>query len=85
MVLHRPRIREKYGLSDEDIRTVVALILLRGEHITPQVQIRACRDPHDDRFLEGAVSGRADLIVSGDEDLLVLPTLLPFPEWLLPA
>jgi putative PIN family toxin of toxin-antitoxin system len=34
--------------------------------------IRACRDPHDDKFLEVAVDGRADLIVTGDQDLLAL-------------
>ncbi len=33
---------------------------------------RACRDPRDDKFLEVAVHGRADLIVSGDADLLAL-------------
>lgn len=32
----------------------------------------ACRDPTDDKFLELAVNGHADLIVSGDADLLVL-------------
>jgi putative PIN family toxin of toxin-antitoxin system len=34
--------------------------------------IRACRDTRDDKFLEVAVHGRAELIVTGDEDLLVL-------------
>jgi putative PIN family toxin of toxin-antitoxin system len=34
--------------------------------------IHACRDPKDDKFLEVAVHGRANLIVTGDEDLLVL-------------
>jgi putative PIN family toxin of toxin-antitoxin system len=34
--------------------------------------IRACRDPRDDKFLEVAVNGRADAIVTGDQDLLVL-------------
>jgi uncharacterized protein len=34
--------------------------------------IRACRDPKDDKFLELAVHGRAELIVTGDEDLLAL-------------
>ena len=34
--------------------------------------IRACRDPCDDKFLELAVDGHADLIVTGDSDLLVL-------------
>ena len=34
--------------------------------------IRACRDPKDDKFLELAVNGRADVLVSGDADPLVL-------------
>jgi putative PIN family toxin of toxin-antitoxin system len=34
--------------------------------------IRACRDPRDDKFLEVAVHGHADLIVTGDADLLAL-------------
>jgi putative PIN family toxin of toxin-antitoxin system len=34
--------------------------------------IRACRDPRDDKFLEVAVHGRADLILTGDVDLLAL-------------
>jgi putative PIN family toxin of toxin-antitoxin system len=34
--------------------------------------IRACRDPMDDKFLEVAVHGRADAIVTGDADLLDL-------------
>jgi predicted nucleic acid-binding protein len=34
--------------------------------------INECRDPRDDKFLELAVSGRADYLVSGDKDLLVL-------------
>ena len=37
--------------------------------------IRASRDPNDDKFLEAAVNGRADVIVSGDADL---PELHPF-------
>jgi len=34
--------------------------------------IRTCRDPRDDKFIEVAVHGRADAIVTGDEDLLAL-------------
>ncbi len=34
--------------------------------------IRACRDPRDDKFLELAVHGRADLLLTGDADLLAL-------------
>ena len=71
-VLNRPRIREKYQLTDQDIQTVVGLILLRGEPVASEKRITACRDPKDDKFLEIAVAGGADVIVSGDEDLLTL-------------
>jgi len=71
-VLNRPRIRHKYHLEDEDIATVLALILLRGEAVTPARRINACRDAKDNYILEAAITGRADAIVSGDQDLLVL-------------
>jgi uncharacterized protein len=34
--------------------------------------IQQCRDPKDDKFLEAAVNGRADVLVTGDKDLLEL-------------
>ena len=34
--------------------------------------VAACRDPDDDKFIELAINGRADVIVSGDGDLLAL-------------
>ncbi len=37
-----------------------------------QEEIQACRDVKDDKFLELAVNGNADVIVTGDTDLLVL-------------
>jgi uncharacterized protein len=35
--------------------------------------------PHDDKFLELAVNGRADLIISGDADLLALNPFRDIP------
>ena len=35
-------------------------------------RVQACRDPRDDKFLDVAVNGRADVIVTGDADLLAL-------------
>jgi predicted nucleic acid-binding protein len=43
-----------------------------AELVTITARIAACRDPTDDKFLELAVNGHADLIVSGDADLLAL-------------
>jgi putative PIN family toxin of toxin-antitoxin system len=39
--------------------------------------IQACRDPKDDKFLELAVNGQAEYLITGDKDLLVLH---PFRE-----
>ena len=47
-------------------------LLIEAETVPIAERIAACRDPTDDKFLELAVNGRADLIVSGDADLLVL-------------
>ena len=38
--------------------------------ITERVEI--CRDPRDDKFLELALAGRADFLLTGDADLLAL-------------
>ena len=35
-------------------------------------RIHACRDPKDDKFLDVALTGEAQLIVTGDQDLLAL-------------
>jgi putative PIN family toxin of toxin-antitoxin system len=40
--------------------------------IDPTESIEQCRDPKDNKYLELAVSGQADCIVTGDEDLLIL-------------
>ena len=42
-------------------------------------RIAACRDHTDDKFLELAINGHADLIVSGDADLLVLNPFRSIP------
>ncbi len=71
-VLSRPRIQNKYHLTNEDAQTILMFILLRGEAVTPNRKITACRDPKDNQFLEVSAAGQADVIVSGDKDLLVL-------------
>jgi len=45
---------------------------MAAEPVEIKTRIRACRDPKDDKFLEVAVDGRADAIVTGDHDLLEL-------------
>ena len=42
------------------------------ENVEPKESVTVCRDPKDNKFLEVAVEGGATVIVSGDQDLLVL-------------
>jgi putative PIN family toxin of toxin-antitoxin system len=41
--------------------------------------VRECRDPKDDKFLELALNGAADVVVTGDGDLLALDPFQGIP------
>jgi uncharacterized protein len=47
-------------------------MLKAAEPVAITETIAACRDPKDDKFLELAINGKAEIIVSGDSDLLAL-------------
>jgi putative PIN family toxin of toxin-antitoxin system len=59
-------------LINPDTRAWLRKLIGAAELVTISRRIAACRDATDDKFLELAVSGHADLIVSGDGDLLAL-------------
>ncbi|MCU1267062.1 MAG: PilT protein domain protein [Acidobacteria bacterium] len=46
--------------------------LKETELIEIRERVSDCRDENDNKFLELALSGKADCIISGDDDLLVL-------------
>ena len=45
----------------------------------PSVQVRVCRDESDDKFLSIALNIKADCLVTGDPDLLVLHPFQDIP------
>ena len=69
-VLHRKQFR-RY-INEEDARSFIAALARESEWIDVNVQIKTCRDPKDEKFLEVAVSGQATQLITGDADLLVL-------------
>jgi putative PIN family toxin of toxin-antitoxin system len=75
-VLRRPRFAPKIAPSFLDN---VRRILAAAELVTIAERLAVCRDPDDDKFLELAVNGKADVIVSGDADLLALETFRGIP------
>jgi len=78
-VLSRPQIQNKYNITNNDVRTVLQLIILRGEEVAPTERINVCRDVRDNIFLEVAIAGQVDALVSGDADLLVLHPFRKIP------
>ena len=67
------------SLTDPDARAWLKDLLTAAELVTITERIAACRDPTDDKFLELAVNGHADLIVSGGGDLLALNLFRQIP------
>ena len=58
----------------------MALVLALSEVVDlPDTIPRICRDPDDDRLIACAVVGEADVIVSGDDDLLALKQVGSIP------
>ena len=72
-VLTRCKFEVRIGLVSRD-----ALLTLVGafELVPRKCVVTDCRDPKDNKFLELALSGKAYLILTGDDDIL---TLHPWP------
>ena len=74
-VIRYPRIAKRHGWSEEEIRTVIAKLRRIASVTSGHLSVHAvARDEADNRYLECAVEGHADYIVSGDRDLLDLKT-----------
>ena len=75
-VLSRPKLH----LTPEVVSVVVARAQRRAEFVTPTKAITAVEaDPTDNKFLEAALEGKADYVVSGDKHLLDLKTFRGIP------
>lgn len=69
-VLARPKFDRYISLHDR--QQFLRLLSKIAEFVPVIHSMCACRDPKDDKFLDLACSGAANLIVSGDQDLLDL-------------
>jgi putative PIN family toxin of toxin-antitoxin system len=67
-VLKRP----KFGLPPNLVDELLSFVRQRSHWVEPEVELEIVRDPSDDKFVEAALSGGANTIVSSDRDLLDL-------------
>lgn len=58
--------------SETEGQELVRLLAQTAEIITINITITDCRDAKDNKFLELSIAGFADLLITGDKDLLVL-------------
>ena len=66
-------LRNKFRWSNERLAEADGLIGAAARSVVPVATLHVVeRDPDDDRVLECAVSAKAELIVTGDSDLLSL-------------
>jgi uncharacterized protein len=81
IVLSQQILHEYKRVADElsskypkiEISTIIELVTIHGQSIdTTGVDISICEDPDDDKFIECAIAGKCNIIVSGDAHLLKL-------------
>jgi len=72
--------RPKFKIPQGEIIAVSDYLLQLGEFVTPTEQIHVIlADPTDDKFLEAALAGNVNFIVSGDNHLLELKSFREIP------
>jgi putative PIN family toxin of toxin-antitoxin system len=67
-VLAYPKLQAVIGDAEE----LIELLALAAIVVTPTETVELVRDPDDDRLIEAALAAHADVIVTGDQDLLTL-------------
>src|SRR5579872_7448038 len=66
-------LRSDFGWDEDRVQSTVRVVAQRSDAVVaPRTVLKVAADPDDDRILECAVDGKADLIVSNDHHLLDL-------------
>jgi putative PIN family toxin of toxin-antitoxin system len=68
-VLSRPRILRRYPLAPDAATALGSRLRRRAEIVRVQYAVHLCRDPDDNLVIETAALGRAELLVTRDDDL----------------
>jgi uncharacterized protein len=75
-VLQRPRLVHRFTITPDKTLALLRVLRERAELVEITGTIRLCRDPRDDMVIETALAGRADTLVSRDDDLKRAPELI---------
>ena len=69
-------LASKFGREREALSHVAVILLELGKLVKPDRRIRVLKDEPDNRILECTISGKSDLIVTGDKEMLSLKEYL---------
>ena len=69
-MLGRPKFRARFDRARQDL--IFGLLAAEAVYVDPVEAVSDCRDSKDNRYLEMALAAGAQVIVSSDQDLLVL-------------
>ena len=79
-VLSYPRITRRLNLSEAELTAFMHSLLAQAQVTRGDLRLPGVtRDPKDDAIVACAVEGKAQIIVSGDQDLLVLQAYQGIP------
>ena len=74
------KLRDKFKYPEDEIAEIREAAMISAEFATPaEIPSDACRDPNDLPILGTAAAGRADVIITGDKDLLALQAFRGIP------
>ena len=68
-VLARPRIRDRYGITEEDIQGLLTLIEELADNVLLTGEVDICRDKDDNAVIETAIKGQAQYLITRDDDI----------------
>lgn len=73
-VLMYPKIIKLLKFSSSDVERFLSSVELLAEKVDELQPVPGmeCRDPEDVKYISLALSGRADVLISGDQDLLIM-------------
>ena len=78
-VLARDHLHQRLARQQRSVAQAIALYGALAVSVSSPATPQTSRDPDDDQVLAVALAAQADLIVSGDQDLLVLGSFRGIP------
>jgi len=65
-------LSRKFSSDPEELSHIAVYLAELGEMVTPAKRVKVLQDEADNRIIECAIGGTADVIITGDKEMLTL-------------